>query len=68
MDDVLVMRGLQRLGDLPPYFESISNGKRSTLQPIGEGLTIDQFHDEEVLPIFLMEPVDRCDVGVVEGG
>ena len=67
MDDVLVVRGFERLGNLSSQFKSLFNRQRTSRQPVRERLAINQLHDEELLAALLVEPVDGGDMRVGEG-
>ncbi len=68
MDDSLLVRGFERLGDLPCDGEGLVEGERPALQPLGEVFALDELHDEGAHAARLLEAVDRGDVGVLELG
>ena len=68
VDDSLLVRGLERLGDLPGDGEGLVEGERPALQPLGEVFALDELHDEGADAARLLEAVDRGDVGVLELG
>ena len=68
MDDALVVRLLERLGDLLRDLERLVDGDRAAREPLLEVFALDELESEERLPVGLLEPVDRGDVRVVEGG
>ena len=68
MDDALVVRGLERLGDLRRHGDRFVDRDRPALQALGEVLAVHQLQHEEELPLRLLEAVDGGDAGVVECG
>ena len=68
MDDVLVVRSFERLGNLSSQFKSLFNRQRTSRQPVRERLAINQLHDEELRAALLVESVDGSDVWVIERG
>ena len=68
MDDAFLVRLLEGLGDLPGDPERLTDGDGTPLQALGEVLAFDELEDEKGLAVGLLEPVDRCDVRMVEGG
>src|SRR5436190_18706322 len=46
MDDTAVVRGFERLRDLPRDGQRLVDGQRALRDPIGEGRPVDQLHDE----------------------
>ena len=48
MDDALLVRLLEGLGDLLSDGDRLVDGDLSTLQPLREVLALDQLHGEEV--------------------
>ncbi len=40
----------------------------SGVDPLGQGLTLGQLHDQELAAVDVLEAVDRCDPGVLECG
>ena len=68
MDDPLLVRGLERLGDLAGDGESLFEREGAALQPLGEILSLDELHDEGADSARLLEAVDRGDVRVLELG
>ena len=68
MDDALLVRGLERRGDLPRDGSASSSGSGPRAIARGEVLALDQLHDEGARAAGLLEPVDLRDVRVVERG
>ncbi len=68
VDDSLLVRRLERLGDLPRDGEGLVEGERPALQPLGEVFALDELHDEGADAARLLEAVDRGDVGVLQLG
>ena len=48
MDDALLMRGFERLADLARDRQRFLERNRTTRDPIGERVALDQFEDERV--------------------
>ncbi len=66
VDDALLVRFPERLGDLPRKGERLVDGNRSALQPLGQVLARDELHRQEVrLPSLRRPegPVVPCDEG-----
>ena len=63
MDDSLLVRFFERLGDLPADPERLVEGKSPSFQARREVLAFDALHDDEVLVIVLFEAVEPGDVG-----
>ena len=68
MDDALVVRLLERLGDLPRDLERLVDRDRAPREALLEVLALDELEREEGLAVGLLEPVDGGDVRVVERG
>ncbi len=66
MDDPLLVRRLECLGDLPRDGEGLVEGERAALQPLGEVFALDELHDEGAHAARLLEAVDRGDIRVLE--
>ena len=71
MDDAGLVRGLERLGDLPRDVERFADFDRTALRPLrdelGEGLPFDQLHHDGSCVPGPLDAVDLRDVGMVEG-
>ena len=68
VDDAFLVRGFECFGDLSGDGERFINRQRPLADAIREGLAIDQFEDEEVSPVRLVDAVDRADVRMVQRG
>lgn len=68
MDDALVVRDREALGDLLKGRHGLIEGKRTGGDPICERLALDELHDDELLPPDTFETVERGDVGVIQLG
>ena len=68
MDDALLVRGLERLGDLACNGEGLGDRQRSALETIGERRAFDQLEDQRGHAIGFFQSVDRADVRVIERG
>ena len=77
MDDALAMRLVERVGDLAGNPQHIVGRQRSFLQPRGERLALEQFHDEEIDLVATLarrsafgakaaDVIQHADVGMVE--
>ncbi len=66
MDDVLFVRGFHSLGDLNEQRDGLIDGDRSLRYTLRQGLTFDQLHDDELLPVVLLQSIERGDVRVIE--
>jgi hypothetical protein len=62
MDDTLLVRGFERLGDLARDRQRFVERYRSARDSLREIFPLDEFHHEGVA----FDPVDGCDVGMVE--
>jgi hypothetical protein len=67
MDDALLVRGVQSVGDLNRVFERLSGRQRATAQSILQLLAFQQFEDDEGRRL-LAHVMDDADVRVVERG
>ena len=70
MDDPLLVRGFERLGNLLGDREGLVDRDRPARNPIGERRALDKLHHEgrACTPSAFFEPVDLGDVRMVEGG
>ena len=73
VDDALLVRLFERLGDLPGDDDGLVRRQRPALQPLGEVLALRQLHDQDVRlrPVVerhALEAVEVRDAGVVERG
>ena len=48
MDDALLVRGFERLGDLARERQRLLDRQRAAPQPLGQRLSLDQLHDQEL--------------------
>ena len=68
MDDALLVRRLERVGDLPRDRQRFIERKPALGDPLGERRPFDQLHDERRGPVRLFEPVDAADVRMIQRG
>src|SRR5437763_1964310 len=68
MDDSLLMCSFERLRDLLRDGERLVDGNRSACDAAIETLAVHEFQHEELLAVRFVQPVDRADVRMVEGG
>ncbi len=68
MDDPLVVRLRQGVRDLLRDRERVVDRDPAALQALGEVFPFDEFQDQEQRVARVLEPVDRRDVRVIEGG
>ncbi len=59
---------LERVGDLRPELHDLVERQRALLQPVREGLALEQLHHQEVRVSLVPDVEERADVGVVERG
>ena len=59
MDDALLVRGFEGLGDLTRDRQGFVQRNRPTSDPIGQRVALDQFEDERVGLTAVLEPIDR---------
>ena len=67
MDDALGVRRLERVRDLGAEVEQGRDLEGALADPLAQRLALEQLHRDEVLPLVLVDRVDRADAGVVEG-
>ena len=48
MDDPLLVRRLERIGNLSGDLQCLVNRHRATPQPLSDGLAFDELHDQEM--------------------
>src|SRR5262245_13770688 len=60
------MSPIERVGDLGPETLYLGGRQGSTGDPLGEGLALDQLHDQVVDPVFAPEIMQHADVRVIE--
>jgi hypothetical protein len=71
VDDPVLVRGLERLGDLPRRRQRLVHRQGTLAETVGERGPFDQLHDERGYGVSgisgtVLQPVDRGDVGMVE--
>ena len=66
MDDPLLVRRLERAGDVPGERQGLLERDRSRRETVLERRPLDELEDERVNAVRLLEPEDRADRGVVE--
>ena len=66
MDDALLVRGFERIGDLQRNQQRVIEGDRARRDPIGKRRPLDQLHDQRGDARGLLEPVNVCDVRMVQ--
>ena len=66
VDDAFLVGGFETIGDLHEDRDRFVERKVSAGDPLGEGLSLHQFHDKERLAVRDLEPVKRCDVRMIE--
>ena len=66
MDDALLVRGIQGLGDLTRDRQGVFQRNRATSDPIGQGVALDQLEDQRVGLAAVLESINRRDVWMVE--
>ena len=73
MHDAALVRGIERVGNLPGDRQRSAIGMRRRVAAIavddlGERLSIDQLQHQRVNAVMLLQPVDGGDVGMIERG
>jgi len=68
MDDAPLVRRFHRAGDLTRDLEGFIDGDRSGGNALGERLALDELEDQRLVAVLLLEPVDRCNVRMIERG
>jgi hypothetical protein len=66
--DPFRVRRLQRVRDLDPDVEQRTDLAGTPPDPVREGFSLEQLHRDEVLPLVLVDLVDRADPRVIERG
>ena len=73
MDDALLVRRFQRCGDLPGDCQGVghwqaglSPGARALSQFFSERRALDELHHEGWHSVEFFEPMDRCDMGMIQ--
>src|SRR5262249_59468054 len=60
------MRGLERLRDLKRDLHSVVEGNRASLDPVGERVTLDEFHNKEEFSALLFHSIKRSDIWMIQ--
>ena len=68
VDDALLVRGFERVGDLPGDRQRLSERHRPARDPLREILALDQLQHEGLDAVGLLEAVNGADVGMIERG
>jgi hypothetical protein len=68
VDDPLPVRCLQSLRDLACHLERLAHGQWPPLQALRQRFSGHQLHHEHRRPVQVLDPEQRCDVGMVERG
>src|SRR6266702_3806975 len=66
VDDALVVRGGEAAGDLDGEADRLSYGQRAPLQPLAQGLALEQLEDNVRRPRVASDIEDREDVRMAE--
>ena len=66
MNDRFLMSGFEALGNLDEQRDSFIDRNWTARNPFREGLPLHQFHDNELLPVMLLQSVQDGDVRVIE--
>ena len=66
MDDALLVRRFERLGDLPRDRQRLVERNRPVRDPIGERRPLDQLHHQRVQAAGVFEAVDLRDVRMIQ--
>ena len=68
MNDPLLVRRLQRLGNLLRDWQRFIERNRPACDPVGEVFALDEFHHEGIDAVGVLQPVDGRDVRMVQRG
>ena len=68
MDDPVLVRRRQPPADLHAVVDHLARGQRPGLEPLAQGLALEQLEDDVVDTLVGADVVDGEDVGVVQGG
>ena len=68
MDDAVLVRGFECVGNLPRDRQRLVERDRPSRDPVGERLALDEFEDQGAHAVRVLHPVDRCDVRMVQRG
>ena len=67
MNDAFLMRLFQSPGDLFGDTERFVHRNRTSLDALGQRLSGDEFHDEELPPAEFLQAMNGCDIGMIQG-
>jgi hypothetical protein len=68
MNDVVVVRRFEGLGNLPRDRKRLVHGNRPLRDPVRQRRPLDKLHHKSRRPVRPLETVDRCDVGMIQRG
>ena len=68
MDDALLVRGVEGVGDLCPELHDLVEWKRASQQAIRERFPLEELHHQVVGVTLVPDVEERADVGMVERG
>ena len=68
MNDALLVRGFERLGNLLRNRQRLIERHRAVRDAIGQRWSLDQLHDQPAHAIGLLEAIHVRDVGVIQRG
>ena len=68
VNDSLLVRRVERIGDLPRNRQCLAHRQRARRQALGERLTLDQLENQPMNAVALLEPVDGADVRMIQRG
>jgi hypothetical protein len=66
VDDALLMRGFEGLGDLLRDGQRFAEGDRSTRDALRQIVTLDEFHDQRTDTVGFFDAVDGSDVRMAQ--
>jgi hypothetical protein len=66
MDNFLLMRRIERIGNLDRQFEQVGQFERLAGNPVLQRAPLEQLHREEPRPLVLADVIDRADIGMVQ--
>ena len=65
---ILLVCGFERVGDLASNWQGLVQRDRAACYAVGEVFALDEFHHEGLDAIGVLEPVNGCDVRVIQRG
>ena len=68
MDDPLLVRGFERLGEFCGDRQRVGQRDRAARDPLGQVLALDEFHDQRRDAVGFFGAVDRGDMWMIERG